>query len=142
MTMAPSLAPMTMAPDDVKVLPRQRQLDVVGQVAWWLDANVNDVKLCYLGASVDDVKSWVHFLKSFRQSTFEKIFGKKSLKNQQVLLVTVVTDVPCCMWHGPTRINACFFDVSIRSLTGSWAFRAGTHAYGPDLYCINGPKQP
>jgi hypothetical protein len=49
------------------VLPCQRQLGVVGQVAWGLGANVNGVKLCYLGASVDDVKLWVHFLKSFRQ---------------------------------------------------------------------------
>jgi hypothetical protein len=30
-------------------------------------ANVNGVKLCYLSASVDGAKPWVHFLKSFRQ---------------------------------------------------------------------------
>jgi hypothetical protein len=53
--------------DGAKVLPRQRQLSVVGQAAWGLDANVNGAKLCYLGASVDGVKPWVHFLKSFRQ---------------------------------------------------------------------------
>jgi hypothetical protein len=50
-----------------KVLPRQRQLGVVGQVAWGLDANVNNTKLCYLGVSMDGAKPWVHFLKSFRQ---------------------------------------------------------------------------
>jgi hypothetical protein len=49
------------------VLPRQSQLSVVGQVAWGLGVNVNGAKLCYLGASVDGVKPWVHFLKSFRQ---------------------------------------------------------------------------
>jgi hypothetical protein len=49
------------------VLPRQRQLSVVGQVAWGLGANVNGAKLCYLGASVDDAKPWVNFLKSFCQ---------------------------------------------------------------------------
>jgi hypothetical protein len=49
------------------VLPRQRQLSVVGQVAWGLGANVNGAKLCYLGASVDGAKPWVHFLKSFCQ---------------------------------------------------------------------------
>jgi hypothetical protein len=49
------------------VLPRQRQLSVVGQVAWGLGANVNGVKLCYLGATVDGAKTWVHFLKSFHQ---------------------------------------------------------------------------
>jgi hypothetical protein len=42
--------------DDAKVLPRQRQLSVVGQVAWGLGANVNGVKLCYLGVSVDGAK--------------------------------------------------------------------------------------
>jgi hypothetical protein len=49
------------------VLPRQRQLGVVGQVAWGLGANVNSAKLCYLGVSVDDAKPWIHFLKSFHQ---------------------------------------------------------------------------
>jgi hypothetical protein len=49
------------------VLPYQRQLDVVGQVAWGLGANVNSAKLCYLGGSVDGAKPTVHFLKSFRQ---------------------------------------------------------------------------
>jgi hypothetical protein len=49
------------------VLPRQRQLGVVGQVAWGLGANVNGAELCYLGVSVDDTKPWIHFLKSFRQ---------------------------------------------------------------------------
>jgi hypothetical protein len=39
-----------------KVLPRQRQLGVVSQVAWGLGANANGVKLCYLGASVDGAK--------------------------------------------------------------------------------------
>jgi hypothetical protein len=53
--------------DGAKVLPRQRQLGVVGQVAWGLGANVNGAKLCYLGASVDGAKPRVHFLKSFRQ---------------------------------------------------------------------------
>jgi hypothetical protein len=53
--------------DGAKVLPRQRQLSVVGQVVWGLGANVNGAKLCYLGASVDDTKLWVYFLKSFRQ---------------------------------------------------------------------------
>jgi hypothetical protein len=46
-------------------LPRHRQLGVVGQVAWRLGANANSAKLCYLGASVDDAKLWVYFLKSF-----------------------------------------------------------------------------
>jgi hypothetical protein len=46
---------------------RQRQLSVVGQVAWGLGANVNGAKLCYLGASVDGAKLWVYFLQSFRQ---------------------------------------------------------------------------
>jgi hypothetical protein len=49
------------------VLSRQRQLDVVDQVAWGLGANVNGAKLCYHGASVDSAKPWVYFLKSFRQ---------------------------------------------------------------------------
>jgi hypothetical protein len=53
--------------DGAKVLPRQRQLGVVGQVAWGLGANVNGAKLCYLGASMDGAKLRVHFLKSFRQ---------------------------------------------------------------------------
>jgi len=54
----------------------------------------------------------------------------------------------CCrsMCHGPMCMNACFFDVSIRSLTGSWAFPAGRHAYGPAIYplnaCMHGPKPP
>jgi hypothetical protein len=52
---------------DGAVLPRQRQLGVVGQVTWGLGANVNGAKLCYLGASVDGAKPRVHFLKSFRQ---------------------------------------------------------------------------
>jgi hypothetical protein len=47
--------------------PRHRQLGVIGQVTWGLGANANGVKLCYLGASVDDAKPWVHFLKSFHQ---------------------------------------------------------------------------
>jgi hypothetical protein len=51
--------------DGAKVL--SRQLSVIGQVAWGLGANVNGTKLCYLDASVDDAKPWVHFLKSFRQ---------------------------------------------------------------------------
>jgi hypothetical protein len=49
------------------VLPCQRQLGVVGQVAWGLGANVNGAKLCYLGVSVDDAKPWVYFLKFFHQ---------------------------------------------------------------------------
>jgi hypothetical protein len=49
------------------VLPRQRQLDIVGQVAWGLGANANGAKLYYLGASVDSAKPWVYFSKSFRQ---------------------------------------------------------------------------
>jgi hypothetical protein len=49
------------------VLLRQRQFGVVDQLAWGLGANVNGAKLCYLGASVDDAKPWVYFLKSFRQ---------------------------------------------------------------------------
>jgi hypothetical protein len=49
------------------VLTRQRQLNVVGQVAWGLGANVNGAKLCYLGTNVDGAKPWVHFLKYFRQ---------------------------------------------------------------------------
>jgi hypothetical protein len=49
------------------VLPRQRQLGVVGQVAWGLGANVNGAKLCYFDVSMDGTKPWVHFLKSFRQ---------------------------------------------------------------------------
>jgi hypothetical protein len=48
-------------------LPRHRHLGVVDHVAWGLGANANDAKLCYLGASVDGAKLWVHFLKSFRQ---------------------------------------------------------------------------
>jgi hypothetical protein len=51
----------------VNALPRQRQLGVVGQVAWGFGVIVNGTKLCYLGASVDGAKPWVHFLKSFRQ---------------------------------------------------------------------------
>jgi hypothetical protein len=49
------------------VLPRQRHLGGIGQVAWGLGANVNGVKLCYLGVNVDGVKPWVYFLKSFWQ---------------------------------------------------------------------------
>jgi hypothetical protein len=37
-------------------LPRHRQLGVIGQVAWGLNANANGAKLCYLGGSVDGVK--------------------------------------------------------------------------------------
>jgi hypothetical protein len=51
-------------------------------VAWGLGANANSAKLCYLGASVDGAKPWVHFLKSFRHGIFEKIFQKKGLKNK------------------------------------------------------------
>jgi hypothetical protein len=65
--MAPGLAPMTTAP---RWPPCHRQLGVVGQVAWGLGANANDAKLCYLGASVDDVKSWIYFLKSFCQGAY------------------------------------------------------------------------
>jgi hypothetical protein len=58
--------------DGAKVLRRQRQFGVVGrvvgQVAWGL------------GANVDGAKTRVHFLKSFRQGVFEKIFRKRVKK--------------------------------------------------------------
>jgi hypothetical protein len=32
--------------------------------------------------TLDDAKPWVHFLKSFRQDIFEKIFREKGLKKK------------------------------------------------------------
>jgi hypothetical protein len=65
------------------VLPRQRQLGVIGQVAWGLDANVNGAKLCYLDASVDGAKPRVYFLKSFRQRRIWENLSKKGLKSKK-----------------------------------------------------------
>jgi hypothetical protein len=64
MTMAPSLAPMVTAPRCYHV-----NASSASSAKWHggFDANANGAKLCYLGASVDDAKSWVYFLKSFRQ---------------------------------------------------------------------------
>jgi hypothetical protein len=60
--------------------PRHRQLGVIGQVAWGLGANANGAKLCYLGASVDDAKSWVHFLKIFPSGVYLRESFEKRLK--------------------------------------------------------------
>jgi hypothetical protein len=46
--------------------PRQRQLGVVGQVAWGLGANVNGAKLC-LGLFSEIFPSGTYLIKSFEK---------------------------------------------------------------------------
>jgi hypothetical protein len=72
------------------VLPRQRQLGVVGQVIWELGANVNGSKVCYLGASIalglfpEIFPSWVYLRKTFEKG-LKKI--KKTVRSSTAQIV-------------------------------------------------------
>jgi hypothetical protein len=70
--------------DGAKVLPRQRQLGVVGQVAWGLGANVNGAKLCYLDAQRGWRQALGPFFKIFPSGAYlRKSFEKRAKKTKK-----------------------------------------------------------
>jgi hypothetical protein len=87
--MAPGLAPMMMVPSLAPMVtaPRCRHVSAssASSAKWHggLAPTLTTPSCVYLGANVDDVKPWVHFLKSFRQGYIWENLLKKGLKKRR-----------------------------------------------------------